>query len=78
MITVTFGCGHQARLESGGLSAPTCPICGHRRIARTVAPPPRFRGACSGPCAETVRLEPTMVALAPGGPLRLKPETYEE
>lgn len=56
-------------------SPPVCPQCGERTVARTFARAPRFRGACSGPYAETVAVEPGVVNVATAGPLRLKQES---
>ena len=47
-ITIRFKCGH-SREWADGDDAPVCAECGERQIARTVAPPPRFRGVASGP-----------------------------
>lgn len=49
MIRVVWACGHRAEFNEG--STPSCPRCGERRIARTEAPPPTFRGVCLGPTA---------------------------
>lgn len=51
MITVHFACGHELTFESGA-KRPTCVQCGETRISRTFAPPPSFRGICTGPTAE--------------------------
>ena len=55
-IIVRFACGHAGQ-ELGEVvdAAPTCPICGERRVSHVQAPPPRFRGAVRGPCAVTDR-----------------------
>lgn len=49
MITLTFACGHRQAWDEGG--SVVCATCGERRIARTVAPAPRFRGVVVGPSA---------------------------
>ena len=71
-ITVRFTCGHAASLGLTQTVDPVCPTCGESRVARTSAPPPRFRGACSGPYAQSVVLDPAVVNVAPKGPLQLK------
>lgn len=71
MITVRFICGHGAQLGAQQ-EAPVCPSCGETRVARTSAPPPKFRGVASGPYCETVMLDPGIVSVAPKGPLTLK------
>ena len=55
-ISVRFACGHP-RQELGEAvdAAPTCPICGERRVSHVQAPPPRFRGAVRGPCVVSDR-----------------------
>ena len=71
MITVRMACGHD-RLEMGDdvKGVPICPVCGERRVQQTTAPPPRFRGVCTGPSARLLALEPMAVAgAAPEGPL---------
>ena len=52
MITLTFACGHVGTWQDGD-AAPRCPVCGEARIARVVAPPPRFTGAVVLPRQET-------------------------
>lgn len=49
-IRVRFVCGHALELTTG-IEIPVC-HCGERRVARTSAPPPRFRGMAIGPYAE--------------------------
>ena len=72
-LTVRFKCGHEMRIPRNIASPPVC-HCGERRIARTFGDTPRFRGTCSGPCAETVALEPGIVNVASSGSLILKGE----
>jgi len=48
--TVTFACGHQAQL-TGAEENPACG-CGERKIVAVKAPPPKFRGHCTGPCSK--------------------------
>lgn len=72
-MRVRFRCGHEGHVSETAETPPTC-ACGETRVARTFAPPPRFRGACSGPYAETQALAPAMVNVASGGPLTLKPQ----
>ena len=51
-IIVRFACGHAGQeLGESADAAPTCPVCGERRVSHVQAPPPRFRGAVRGPCA---------------------------
>ena len=50
-ITIRFKCGHAQAWEDTE-QAPVCRTCGERQIARTVAPPPRFRGAATGPLVQ--------------------------
>jgi len=73
-MRVTFGCGHAADVANTVSQAPTCPTCGVKTIARVSAPPPTFRGVCSGPHAVTVALAPATVNLCAEGasPLILK------
>lgn len=47
MIRLIFRCGHRQDWQDG--EEPVCRTCGERQIARSVAPPPRIRGAASGP-----------------------------
>lgn len=61
-IRVRFACGHGVEVETG-TETPVCATCGERRIARTTAPAPRFRGIAVGPCAEYVELPAARVAL---------------
>ena len=70
-IVVTFTCGHRTDVGLND-AAPVCRVCGETRVARSSAPPPRFRGACSGPYAETAHLDPAVVDLTTTGPLKLK------
>lgn len=49
-IHVTFACGHQQEwIDKSDAPKPECQTCGERRIARTNAPKPVFRGACVSP-----------------------------
>ena len=74
-VTVRFACGHTLGLESVGDVLPMCG-CGETRVQHVQAPVPRFRGACSGPVADTKNVEAGVVTLATAGPLRLKgPDT---
>ena len=49
-----------------------CATCGERRVSRTVAPAPRFRGVCVGPSATREDLGPLALSVAPSGGLPLK------
>ena len=69
-MRIAFTCGHTVELPDTTTATPTCP-CGVRTIARVHVRAPRFVGACSGPYAETKALEPAIVNVASGGPLRL-------
>ncbi len=73
-VTVRFACGHApADVDTANDTPPVCTVCGERRIGRTFAPPPRFRGACQGPSAVTEMLDAMPVGdAAPKGPLMLK------
>ena len=71
-IDIRFLCGHGGTAGVSQVVSPVCPACGETRIARVSAPPPKFRGACSGPYAQTAALEPGIVNVAPKGPLTLK------
>jgi predicted RNA-binding Zn-ribbon protein involved in translation (DUF1610 family) len=73
-ITVRFTCGHGTTVGEQVTTAPTCPTCGETRIARTLARPPRFTGACSGPYCESKAVEPAIVDLTQAGSLKLKEE----
>jgi hypothetical protein len=57
-MTVTFGCGHVLKLEDSVTTRPRCQVCGESCIRHTQAPPPRFKGHCTGPSAEMKPLEP--------------------
>jgi hypothetical protein len=70
-MTITFACGHTQIREVSVDTPPLCG-CGERRVARVVAPAPRFRGACLGPHAVQEALAGVAVSAAPGGPLSLK------
>ena len=61
-ITIRFACGHQAELTDHTVGTPQCG-CGERRVQHVAARAPRFRGACTGPYAETCNLEPVAVSL---------------
>ena len=71
-IKLRFACGHEGTVSETATTAPVC-ACGETRIARTFARAPRFRGACSGPYAETVALDAAVVDVTRAGPLALKP-----
>jgi hypothetical protein len=73
MMTVRFACGHEGRVSETAVTAPVCG-CGEMQIVRTTARAPRFRGACVGPYAETVAIDPGIVNVAPGGPLKITQE----
>lgn len=47
MIWLSFKCGHRQAWQEG--DDPVCQVCGERQIGRATAPPPRIRGAASGP-----------------------------
>ena len=70
-ITVTFRCGHH-QIVGPDADIVICPQCGERRVARVVAPPPRFRGVATGPSAVEAEVGSGAVHLAPGGPLPIK------
>ena len=72
-IRLRFACGHDA-VVSETVEAPSCG-CGETQIARTFAPAPRFRGACSGPYCETRTVDPAVVDLTTAGPLIIKQES---
>lgn len=63
-MRVRFACGHVTEISDGTSARPVC-RCGELRITRTFASPPRFRGYCSGPYAEFVRLAPFAEPLRP-------------
>lgn len=48
-MTVIFKCGHRVGVERDVKTAPKCPECGERVIARVEGATPKFTGACSGP-----------------------------
>lgn len=56
-MRVRFGCGHEQDVSETSAERPVCP-CGERRVTHVTSRPPRFRGTCTGPLAETVQLEP--------------------
>lgn len=72
-IKLRFACGHEGTVSETAETAPVC-ACGETRVARTFARAPRFRGACSGPYAETVALDAVAVDLTSAGSLKLKPQ----
>lgn len=76
MIVVTFTCGHRQTVSPSATGALSCLTCGTSRVSRVKAPPPRFTGVVTGPCARTVDLGPVTVNLAePDAPaLKLKPQ----
>ena len=74
MIRVRFACGHEGQVSETVDAPPVCTQCGERTVMRTHARAPRFRGACSGPYAETMAIEPGVVNVAPGGPLKIAQE----
>lgn len=74
MIRVRFKCGHEGSVSETVDAPPVCQTCGEMTVTRTQARAPRFRGACSGPYAETVAIDPGIVNVAPGGPLRITQE----
>ena len=51
-VRVTFACGHQATVESGG-TPPQCQQCGETRVQVVKAPNPVFRGFCTGPLVQS-------------------------
>ena len=69
-MRITFACGHKMVIANT-TSQPTC-ACGETRVQSISAPPPTFRGACSGPFAEFQQVEPAVVVLASGKPLTIK------
>lgn len=74
-IEVTFDCGHRVEVPLNPDSAPVC-ACGERRIRRSFAPAPRFRGAVlPAGCGTPANLEPQAVSVAAAGPLPLKEGT---
>ena len=76
-MKIRFACGHEGQVSETATIAPIC-HCGERQIVAVAARPPRFRGACSGPYAETMALDPVSVDLTTKGALRLKPPRVEE
>ena len=56
-MRLVFRCGHSGTFREG--HAPCCRECGETGIARALAPPPRFLGACAGPVATTMPIEPS-------------------
>lgn len=48
-MTVTFKCGHRVNAERDVKTAPVCPECGERVVARVDGARPTFKGACTGP-----------------------------
>jgi len=71
-MTVTFRCGHRVDVLPSFSVTPVCG-CGERVVARVAGARPRFTGACAGPFAETRAVEPAVVNVAAGSPLKLKP-----
>lgn len=49
-MKLRYACGHSAVYEAAPVR-PECPTCQERRVSRVWAPPPRFRGLCTGPSA---------------------------
>ena len=72
-MKIRFRCGHEGHVSETAETAPVC-VCGETHVTRTFARPPRFRGACSGPYAETVALDAAVVNVASAGSLMLKPQ----
>jgi hypothetical protein len=68
MISVTFYCGHRADFPDTIGESPLCPVCGERTIKVVQAPPPVFRGAASGPCAQPTTLPPLRIPVTKGWP----------
>ena len=52
-VTIRFACGHQYEVADTGGSSPVCPLCGETRVQHVTAPPPKFRGFCTGPRVES-------------------------
>ena len=71
-IQITFACGHHGTVAESASAAPRCG-CGETQVSRVMARPPRFRGACSGPYAETCMVDSITVSLA-SQPLKLASE----
>ena len=69
-MTVTFRCGHSVDLPRDVASAPMCG-CGERIVSSVSGAIPRFRGACTGPHAETVTMPAATERFSPEA-LRLK------
>lgn len=63
MITVRFGCGHDAIL-SGNEQHPRC-ACGNDQVLHINARPPKFHGHALGPCSKYEDLPAKAVSLAP-------------
>lgn len=72
MITVTFACGHRGQVAENATTMPICWQCQQTQVTHVQARPPRFRGTCSGPFAETCALDPGVVNVTTAGPLPLK------
>lgn len=51
-MTLTFRCGHVAQVEESAAS-PVCPVCGREGVSAAQVRRPTFRGACTGPLAQT-------------------------
>lgn len=51
-MELTYRCGHSARVDDAVASA-VCPVCGQHGVSAAKVRPPSFRGACSGPLAQT-------------------------
>lgn len=73
MIRVDFACGHSLAIGDRVDAPPRCSVCGETQVRRAMPDRmPRFTGTVTGPYAQFSALEPGIVDVAPGGPLRLK------
>ena len=64
-MQVIFRCGTSQKVDPDKTPSPICGHCGTHVIARVEgARMPRFTGTCTGPYADTKRLDPIAVNLA--------------
>lgn len=50
-VAVTLSCGCRVEWDASASAPPTCPRHATAIVHRVQAPPPRFRGPVTGPCA---------------------------
>lgn len=71
-IRIEFTCGHTTSVGDRVTASPRCD-CGETQVRRAVPSRlPRFTGTCTGPLSDFQALDPGVVDVAPGGPLKLK------